>query len=180
MTLQLATLQSSLRAVFQGTDSLAGYPLTAVDAGTRWAKLYADYASSAVAAPTLPTPADIAAAGGVLATALGNAFTAALGAASPYYPALVSSLVSAFAVFWPPVHFLAPGVIGVAVSPAAAQAALTTSLTSFFEAGNPTSGPGPSSDSEANSLGSILHTWTTSVVVTNTPVTGTPTTVLLT
>jgi len=177
MPLPLATLQSSLRALFRGTDSPAGYPLTAVDAGTRWANAYAGYASSAVAAPTLPTPADITAAGGVLATALGSAFTAALGAASPYYPTLVSSMVSAFAVFWPSVHFLAPGVVGVAVSPAAA--ALTTSLTNFFVAGNPTSGPGPSSDSEANSLGSILHTWTTTVLVTNTPVTGTPTTVPL-
>ncbi len=183
MALNATDLTSPLGKLFLGTDNTAGYPTTAADAGTRWATIYRGYASHATAGTTLPVSGDITAAADVLATRLRDAFTAALAATPPHYPALVGAMVSAFDLFWPSVHFqtppppAAPTVTGVAKSPPAQQ--LTTDLTTFFVTGNPASGQGRDADTAAQSLATILNEWTKKVLVTNTPITGTPTTVQL-
>jgi hypothetical protein len=173
MPLSQDALRSPLAALFNGTG---GYPADAHAAATAWANAYGGYAASATAVATLPVPADVATATTNLATSLGNAFINALGASPPYYPTLVTAMVTAFGVFWPPVHFLGPGVVGVAVSPP--PLALTNALTAFFVAGN-ASGSRPSGDSQASSLATVLDVWTKTILVTNTPATGTPSTVPL-
>lgn len=179
MTLHPEDMKSSLRALFAGAG---GYSTTASDAGRRWADIYVNYANDAVAAPTAPLRAQITLAGDALAAALASAFTAALGAPPPQYPTLKDAMVTAFSVFWPAVQFFSPlppapptvtGIVGIS-----ALGQLSTDLTNFFEARDD-HGRFPASDDQANRLGALLHSWTTSVTVTNTPLTGTPTTVQL-
>jgi hypothetical protein len=174
MPLNKDALGQSLRDLFSGVGA---YPVDAAHAGARWASVYAAYAKNAVAGITAPVASTIDTSAGPLGTSLASAFTSAQAAGAGFLTALVSGMVSAFSAFWSPVQFVG-GAIGVAASPP--PAALTTALTSFLTAGNPPSGPKPSGDSQANSLASILDTWTKTVLVTNTPPTGTPTTVQLT
>jgi hypothetical protein len=173
MALAQTALKSPLAALFSGTG---GYPADASAAATAWANAYAGYAAAATAVLTVPVPADVTTAAGALAGKLGVAFVHALAAGPPYFTTLVTDMVSAFSAFWPPVKFVsppgAPPAVGVAVGPL--PAALTAALTGFFTAGNPPSGPRPSGDSQATSLASVLDTWTRTVLVTNTPATGTP------
>jgi hypothetical protein len=68
-------------------------------------------------------------------------------------------------------------VVGVAMSPP--PTALSDALTPFFLAGNPPGGPRPSGELQADSMAAILDAWTRTVLVTNTPAIGTPTTVPL-
>ena len=179
MALVPSTLGSPLAALFSGTG---GYPANAGAAATAWANAYAGYAASATAVLTVPVPADVTTAAGALATTLGNAFVHALTAGPPYYTTLVTDMVSAFSAFWPPVKFVsppgAPPAVGVAAPPL--PGALTDALTGFFVAGNPPSGPRPSGDSQATNLATLLDAWTRTVLVTNTPATGTPSTAPLT
>jgi len=164
MPLDKNTLQQALRDLFNGTTP---YPASAAAAGSTWAQIFATYAKTAHAAETAPIAAAADAQATVLGGALGSAFVAAQAAGPNYLTPLLPQLVSAFSAFWPPVGFLAPGVVGVATSPP--PAGLTASLTSFFTAGNPPSGPRPSGNDQADSMASLLDAWTRTVAVINTP-----------
>ncbi len=178
MTLDQTALKNAFSRLFRGLD---GYPAKVSDAGPVWAKLYASYAKAAVARTTVPLAASIEASTTALGIALGTVFEAGFAAGANALGSLPATMAGAFAAFWPPVTFAAPGapppVVGVAVSP---PGNLARDLTNFFSSGAGSTGSLPNADRQAGQLASILDTWTRTVTVTNTPVSGTPETVQLT
>jgi hypothetical protein len=164
MPLDANGLQQALRDLFNGVTA---FPASAEAAGTTWAQIYTAYAKTAHAAETAPLAAAADAQAEVLADDLTDAFVAAQAAGPSYLTPLLPQLVEAFGKFWPPVGFAAPGVLGVATSPL--PVGLTASLTGFFTAGNPPSGPRPSGTDQADSMAALLDAWTRTVTVINTP-----------
>lgn len=174
MTLDQNALKQAFGDLFRG---VGGYPGTAKAAGPVWASLYAGYAGAAVAHTTVPLATGIAASATALGTALGDVFDAGVTAGPHVLDTLPAAMAGAFAAFWPPVSFAAPGIVGVAVSP---PGDLAGDLGEFFSSSTGSTGELPDPDDQAGRLASILDGWTRTVTVTNTPVTGTPETVTLT
>lgn len=162
MTLDSEAFKRAFRDFFTTVESL---PTSFDDAGMKWANLYAAYAKAAQAGATKPVSAAIDAQAKALGGALAGIF------ATPHDSSglamLASQIASAFTAFWPPVGFLAPGVVGVATSPL--PAALIGSLADFFLSGNPASGPRPTGSEQADRMVTLLDGWTRTVTVVNTP-----------
>lgn len=171
MPLDRDPLFSGLRDLFEGKPQFAA---DEADAADKIATLCADYAANALAGGTAPISASISAAKTKLAQALEAAFTAAKAAGPAGVSALGLALDTAMAAFWlaPPIAFAAPpppappsmiGVVTVAI-----PAVLAPSLTALFLAGVADK---PSATAQADSLATLLHGWTKTVMVVNTPVT---------
>jgi hypothetical protein len=167
LALDRAALADSLKDLFEGTG---GHPVSDAEAGQRWAGIYRAYASHATAGPTVPLAASLQAAEATLGEALAAAFTKArtAGAAATLTP-LVDA---AFVGFWlsPPVAFVAPpppvvpSVVGtVTVAP---PGVLSPGLAGLLSA------PGAmdaTAAQQASSIATVLHGWTRTVLVVNTP-----------
>jgi hypothetical protein len=168
-------LAQDLEQLFSGTPS---YPADHGEAARGFAAAYAAYAAGALAAPTVPVSLSLEAAEPTLAQSIESAFRSAASAGD--VNALAAALDTAFVAFWlsPPVQFLPPGPPVVTGLVTLAPPSVLTPLLSALLGAGVTSRA--SAGSQANSLASVLDGWTRTVIVTNTPVTGTPVTVPLT
>lgn len=158
MALDKASLQSALADLF---GNVSNFPKTALEAGQRWAKVYADYASKAQSCQAVPPlPASISVAQATLAATLGTAFSA-------FDPVSTSTLfANALVAFWlaPPVAFTGttPGVVTLAPGGPVLQAALAAAWVSNIV-------NKVSADFAAAQHATLFDTFTRTVVVTHSP-----------
>ena len=170
MALDPLKLAGALADLFGGVPAV---PADAIEAGMKWAEVYRQYASNALAGPTAPVDAALTAAAKVLATALASAFTVAT-AAGPLGAAAVPPLMdAAFEAFWatPPIPFAPPppappAFAGVVTAPE--PGSLATLMTTALAAGLI---PGASTSLQGSAVALALDTWTKTVSVVNTPLT---------
>jgi hypothetical protein len=156
MALNDGGLADGLAAVFDGRD---GFPESAAAAGQAWAASYRAYAGGAQAGPSFPAPVALDAAETVLAGRLADVFDAVRAGGS-----LAGGLDVAFTGFWPPVGFASPGVAGVVTL--APPGVVGTALAATFAAG---AASGGTARAQARAVADVLHGWTRTVVVVNTP-----------
>jgi hypothetical protein len=156
MALDETGLADALTAVFDGRD---GFPESAAAAGRAWAGCYRGYAGKAQAGPSIPVPAALDAAGKALADRLAGVFDTVRTGGS-----LAAGLDEAFTGFWPPVGFASAGVAGVVTL--APPGVLGTALAATFAAAVASGG---TARAQAGAVAGVLHSWTRTVVVVNTP-----------
>lgn len=171
MPLNKDPLSSGLRDLFEGKPAFAE---DETDAANKISSLYADYAANALAGTTAPLSASISAAKPILAQALKAAFTAAKAAGPAGVSTLGLAIDTAIVAFWlaPPIAFAAPPLPApptmAGVVTLAAPGVLAPTLTALFTAGVASK---PTAAEQADSLATLLHNWTKTVMVVNTPLT---------
>ncbi|TAK02329.1 MAG: hypothetical protein EPO39_13480 [Candidatus Manganitrophaceae bacterium] len=178
MPLNKSPLSGSLKDLFEGKDPAQPgqtvFPPNPTEAGKKWAEAYKKYAEGAQAGATQPLAPSLTAAQATLAGALASGFSAAKAAPPPAAIAgLAAAMDLAFVAFWmtPPVAFAPPppapptmaGVVSLAP-----PGVLTASLISLFTSGTADK---KTAAQQADSIATLLDSWTKTVMVINTPVT---------